>query len=366
MSFFLECLFYYINQILNIALVQGIINTNLAYYQKIIVGTLVVAMVCVSVFALIKTTKNRNLYLDIPFIYIATFIDFFVLICMPEIPIKFIWSVPLKLAADIFLAIRFFKWVNNIVKKHKKPEKKNILAFICYIFLLILTVVLLVVNSFDLKKDEVTFQEIDNVNKCYDYTQEYLISLPDSVMLENIYEVTQATVDGAFDNAYFVSQYSDGVIVDTINQVAGISSAEKKRDYCDIIAMHLKTLLALGKTEEYQAFFIENCSYLVFPDWSYYFDLWVQEKNYTLTADDFDVIIDAYDEALGLCDNDVDRLIILDSIIDFYTEFASNDEKVNEYKQLKSDIYDRNDYQLLLDESKYRSEYLSENLKIDV
>lgn len=364
MSFFVQCLFYYINQLLNIALVQGLNISDFTDFQKILIGIFVVVMVCVSLFTVVKIPENRKLYLDIPLVYIATLVIFFVVIFTQDSPIKLAWSTPISLVADVFLAIRFVKWVKDIAQKHRKPKKKNVIIFICYVVLLVLTVAFIGVGSVDSENSEATVQEVDNINQCYYLTQEYLTSLPDTATLQVIDKATQGAVDGDFKKAYSDTKYYDGMIKDTINQLAGLSSSERKRDYCDIVALRLKTLLVLGKTEEYKIFFIENCSYLIFPDWSYYFNLWANEENYHLSDEQLNTIIQAYDDALALCDNDTDRLIIIDAIEDFYSEFAPDDEAVNGYKKLKSDIYDRNDYQVLLDESKYRSEYLSEKLKV--
>ncbi len=143
-----------------------------------------------------------------------------------------------------------------------------------------------------------------------------------------------------------------------------LKDMNSKRAYADIVALRLKTLISLKDYDSYNEFFIDNCGYLLYVDDCFYFDLWANDS-YSLSNQDFDTIISGFINILEISDNDYDRLFITSDIIDFYNKYDPDNDEVEKYRKLRSEIYDNNAYEELLETARNNRGYLTEELAVE-
>jgi len=68
---------------------------------------------------------------------------------------------------------------------------------------------------------------------------------------------------------------------------------------------------------------------------------------------------------LDLADNDSDKLFIIQDILDFYNKYAPDNDEVEKYRKLRSELYDRNDFEALLEDARNSRGYLTEALAVE-
>ena len=199
-----------------------------------------------------------------------------------------------------------------------------------YLFLTLFVVAFSFVDFDAIKYSKPSQEEIDLLNECYYYTENYLEVLPeDSNKITDIYETTDYIIENEiFYKAYSKSEYhsnSGNVITKTLYSV---KNNKKQLSYAEIVALHLKTLVVLEKDVEYSEFFKGNSNILIYPGNMFYLECWKKEDSSLKNENILKTILIGYENILTLCDNDIDKIKILNSIINFCDVFDSTNTQV--------------------------------------
>lgn len=344
MSFLNQCLFYFINQLFYILSGESL-SFNLETPGKLILVFLSFVMMAIG-FAMVSKAKNQKIkYLDIPLIFFSTAFGIIWETFGPTHPLLEIIPALVGLVPSIFFTVRCIMWFVDVIKKRRTPNKKNAIVLISYI---LATIALMSLAFIDFKSsdDEPAQKEIQLLDECYDYTQNYLYNLPaDKTELQKIADTTQLIIDNdIFDKAYEESKFYKNSEIKFFKAMVKIKQTLKENSYAEVVALHLKTLIVLNEDERYNDFFVDNCSYLICPELSFYYDVWENEKTYTLTDDSFETVINGYKEILSLCDNDNDKILVLHAMCEFYDKFDSENEEGDYYTSEVVDLYNYDSY----------------------
>ena len=322
-------------------------------------------MTVVGFIAVFKSNKRPIRYLDIPLMFLASAITIvFEMYVSYANPLSLLPGF-LALIPSAFYIVRCIQWFIDVKKKRRIPQRKNIIVVIAYVVATLLMCSLLFVD-FSVKKQNPTSEEIKLVNECYDYTEKYLINLPaDKAILQEIERITAVvTKDDTFVKAYENSLFNQKEDSSVIIETAKTNIMNRRIVYAKVVALRLKTLMALKDYESYNEFFVKNSGYLFSAGLSYYLDLWVNDT-YILTERDIEVIVQGYENTLGLCEDDLDRYFILGDIIDFYNEFDPDNERIDNFEKKRDMLLSSLQLEEYFIKSNKKQGYLSEKLAIE-
>lgn len=364
MSFLSQAIFYFINGFIDFLAGDHLSLDVTTGFNFLLIGISVVMMI-IGFIAIFRIKGKAVKYLDIPLIFVTSILN--IVFDMYVSDFSDFSLVPgfFGLIPGAFYTVRVIKWIIDVAKKRRKPQKKNAIVVVVYVLATISLFALMFVD-FEADKQKPTEEEIQLVDKCYEYTTKYLTSLPtDEATLQDIEAITaEVTEKDIFVRSFDESEYyknSQGGILRGVTQLKDIN---RKGAFADIVALRLKTLIALKDYDSYNKFFIDNCGYLLYVDDGYYFDLWANDS-YVLSKKDFNVIISGFINILELADNDSDRLFINSDIIDFYNQYDPDNDKIEKYYKLRSDIYNNNDFEDLLETARNNRGYLTEALAVE-
>ena len=364
MSFLAQAIFYFINSLIDF-LAGDYLSFDVTDGFNYILISISAIMTVIGFVAIFKAKGPSLKYLDIPLIFVTSILNIVFDMYVSDFSKFSLVPSFFGLIPCIFYTVRIIRWIVDVAKKRRKPEKKNAVVVVAYI---LATIFIFSLNFVDFSgnKQKPTDTEIQLVNKCYEYTTKYLTDLPtDKTTLQEIDDITaKVTVNDIFVVTFDKSEFyknSQGGILRGSEKLKDMNS---KRAYADIVALRLKTLIALKDYNSYNEFFIDNCGYLLYVDDGFYFDLWANDS-YSLSEQDFDAIISGFINILELADNDSDRLFINSDIIDFYNKYEPDNDEVEKYRKLRSEIYDRNDYEVLLETARNNRGYLTEELAVE-
>lgn len=365
MSFLSQVVFYFINSLIDF-LAGDLLSFELTNeFKFVLIG--ISAIMTVIGFRTISKTRVKVLnYLDIPLIFVTSILkivfDMYVSVvsCFVLVP-SFLGLIP-----GTIYTIRVIRWIIDVAKKRRKPQKKNAIVVVAYI-LATVSVFSLAFVDFSGNKQKPTEEEIQLVNKCFEYKGLYLYNIPtyEPTLLE-IEKVTgNATESDVFIRCYKASLFYKTGDDTVLNKPVKVMNMNRRKAYAEIVALRLKTLIALKDYEAYNEFFVDNCGYLFYVDNSFYFDLWVND-DYALTEADFAAIISGYESILSLCDNDIDRYFILGDVIDFYYQFESDNKDMEEFEKTRNDIFSSFDLEDTINKlNDSTGGYYSESLAIE-
>lgn len=364
MSFLSQAIFYLVNSLIDF-LAGDYLSFDVTDRFNYILIIISAIMLVVAFIAIFRTKDKAIKYLDVPLIFVTSILN--IVFDMYVSDFSKFTLVPsfFGLIPSLFYTVRVIKWLVDVAKKRRKPQKKNAIVVVGYVLATISLFSLMFVN-FGAVKQNPTDTEIQLVNKCYEYTNKYLTNLPtDKTTLQEIEDITaKVTEKDVFVKSFYKSEFyknSEGGILRGAEKLKDMKS---KRAYADIVALRLKTLIALKDYDSYNEFFIDNCGYLLYVDDGFYFDLWANDS-YSLSEHDFNAIISSFINILELADNDSDRLFINSDIIDFYNKYEPDNDEVEKYRKLRSEIYDRNDYEDLLEAARNNRGYLTKELAVE-
>ncbi len=330
MSFLSQCIFYLISSVIN-TISGKVVSENTINAGGFILIGVALAMSAVGFVAFSKVEERKRRYLDIPLIYVSIALDILIAMFVPKLEIV---GTLFSLVPGTCCLVREIKWLIDVVKKIRKPQKKNAIVLTAYILIEACLFSLSFVD-FEALKNKPTAEEIQLVNSCYTYTESYLTAFPaDKTKIQEIADITQLTTEeGIFKRAYGESDYFLKGDYGLLHKVPEMKDLYRKKDYADVVALRLKTLIALKDYDAYTEFFVENCGYLSIVEKNMYLDCW-KNDNYKLTEEDFDAIILGYEKALALCDNDYDRFDILTDILNFYDEYEPDNNEAEKYNEM--------------------------------
>jgi len=278
MSFLSQCIFYFINGVIDF-LAGAHLSFNVTNgFRFLLIGVSVV-MTIVGFVAIFKSKGKTLKYLDIPLIFVISILTIIFEIYVSEH--SFLYFIPgiLGLIPGTFYTIRIIRWIVDVAKKRRKPQKKNAIVVVAYILATISVFALMFVD-FGADKQKPTEEEIQLVDKCYGYTTKYLTNLPtDEATLQDIEAITAKVTENdvfvkSFDKSEFYKNSPGGLL----RGVEVLKDMNSKRAYADIVALRLKTLIVLKDYDNYNKLFIDNCGYLFFVDDGFYFDLWANDN----------------------------------------------------------------------------------------
>lgn len=364
MSFLSQCIWYFLKAAIGF-FANGELLWGISDNARLVLAGVSLVMTVAGFVYIFKTASKPVRYLDIPLIFLVSALEIVFEIYVSQFSAFSLVPGILGLIPGAFYTVRCFRWFIDVVHKKRKPEKKNVIVLAGYIIASLVFISFMFID-FGADKQKPTQNEIQLVNECYDYTQMYLSSLPtDKSELRKIDDVTEKITEASvFKRAYDKSEFyknSDGGI---FRGATKLKQMTRQRAYADVVALRLKTLIALKQYDAYYDLFINNCGYLFYADNSYYLELWVNDT-YDLSDEDFDAIISGYLGALELCDYDSDRLFITGDIVDFYEEYEPDNADIEKYRELRSQIYDANDFEDLLETVRENPGYASEKLAIE-
>ena len=364
MSFLSQAIFYFVNSLIDF-LAGDYLSfdvTDRFNYILIIISAIITVIGFIAIF---EAKGPIVKYLDIPLIFVTSILNIVFDMYVSDFSKFSLVPSIFGLIPSLFYTVRVIKWLVDVAKKRRKPQKKNAIVVVVYVLTTISLFSFMFVD-FGADKQKPTDAEIQLVNKCYEYTTKYLTNLPtDKTTLQEIDDITAKVTERdvfvkSFDESEFYKNSSGGILRGTEK----LKDMNNKRAYADVVALRLKTLIALKDYDSYNEFFVDNCGYLLYVDDSFYFDLWANDC-YNLSEQDFNAIISGFINILELANNDSDRLFINSDIIDFYNEYEPDNDEIEKYYELRSEIYNRNDYEELLETARNNRGYLTDVLAVE-
>ena len=361
MSFLAQCIFYLISSIINTFSGKVVSENTISVGGFILIGV-ALAMSAVGFVAFSKVEERKRRYLDIPLVFVSIALDILITMFVPKLEIV---GALFALIPGTCCLAREIKWLIDVVKKRRKPQKKNAIVLIAYILAEACLFAIALID-FEALKNKPATEDIALVNSCYIYTESYLTAFPDDEKtVWEIADITEKTTEnGVFKKAYSESDYFIKGDYNLLHKLAAAKNAVRKEDYADVVALRLKALIALKDYDGYTEFFVKNCGYLSIVEKNMYFDCW-KNDNYKLTEEDFDAIISGYDKALALCDNDYDRLDILTDICSFYEEYEPHNTEAEKYNKMRQAIPVEVELEKLTGSPKDPIGYNSEKLAVE-
>ena len=365
MSFLSQVVFYFVNNLINF-LANDLLSFDITDGFKFILIGVSAIMTVIGFIAIFRTKGQTTKYLDIPLIFVASILK--IVFDMYVSVVSYFALVPsvFGLIPGIFYTIRVIRWIIDVAKKRRKPQRKNAIVVVAYI-LAAISVFALTFVDFSGNKQKPTEEEIDLVDKCFEYKGMYLYNIP-------TYEPTLIEIEkltgNATENDVFIRCYKDTLFYKTgdnniLNKSVKVTNMNRRKAYAEIVALRLKTLIALKDYKAYNEFFVDNCGYLFYVDNSFYFDLW-KNDDYALTEADLATIISGYKNILSLCDNDIDRYFILGDITDFYYQFDSDNKEMEEFENTRNDIFSSLDLEETINKlNDSTGGYYSESLAVE-
>ena len=365
MSFLSQTIFYFINCFICF-LAGDHLSFDITDTLKFTLVGISAIMTVIGFIAIFKTKGKALNYLDIPLIFVTSILkivfDMYVsaVSCFALVP-SFFGLIP-----GTIYTIRVIRWIIDVAKKRRKPQKKNTVVVVAYILAMV-SVFSLAFVDFSGNKLKPTEEEIQLVDKCFEYKGLYLYNIP--TYEPTLLEIEKVT-GNATENDVFISCYKESLFYKTgdnsiLNKPVKVTNMNRRKAYAEIVALRLKTLIVLKDYEAYNEFFVDNCGYLFYVDNSFYFDLW-KNDDYALTEEDFATIISGYENILSLCDNDIDRYFILGDITDFYNQFEPDNKDAEEFEKTRNDIFSSFDLEDIINKLKDSTGgYYSENLAIE-
>ena len=365
MSFLTQVIFYFINSLINF-LDNDLLPFEITNGFKFVLIGIAAIMTVIGFIAIFKTRGKALNYLDIPLIFVTSILK--IVFDMYVSEVSYFALVPsfLGLIPGTIYTIRVIRWIIDVAKKRRKPQKKNVVVVVAYI-LATVSVFSLAFVDFSEDKQKPTEEEIQLVDKCFEYSGMYLYNVP--TYEPTLIEIEKVT-GNATENDVFIRCYKESLFYKTgnnniLNKPVKVMNINRRKAYAEIVALRLKTLIAIKDYESYNEFFVDNCGYLFYVDNSFYFDLW-KNDDYLLTEEDFAAIISGYENILSLCDNDIDRYFILGDIIDFYNQFNPDNKDVEEFEEVSNDIFSSFDLEDTINKLKDSTGgYSSEKLTIE-
>lgn len=365
MSFLSQVIFYFINRSIDF-IASDLFPFEITNGFKFVLIGIAAIMTVIGFIAIFKAKGQSINYLDIPLIFVTSILK--IVFDMYVSVVSYFALVPsfFGLIPGTIYTIRVIRWIIDVAKKRRKPQKKNAVVVVAYI-LATVSVFSLAFVDFSGDKQKPTEEEIQLVNKCFEYSGMYLYNIP-------TYEPTLLEIENVTENVtesdVFIKGYKESLFYKTgdksiLNEPVKVTNMNRRKAYAEIVALRLKTLIILKDYEAYNEFFVDNCGYLFYVDNSFYFDLW-KNDDYALTEEDFATIISGYENILSLCDNDIDRYFILGDITDFYNQFEPDNKDAEEFEKIRNDIFSSFDLEDTINKLKDSTGgYCSENLAIE-
>lgn len=364
MSFLSQAIFYFINTFIDY-LAGDYLSFDVTDGFNYILISISAIMTVIGFIAIFKAKGPSVKYLDIPLIFVVSILNIVFDMYVSDFSKFSLVPSFFGLIPGVFYTVRVIRWIIDVAKKRRKPQKKNAIVLLVYILATISVLALMFVD-FGADKQKPTDAEIQLVNKCYEYTTNYLTNLPvDEATLQDIEAITaKVTKNDVFVKSFDKSEFYKNSLGGLMRGVEVLKDMNSKRAYGDIVALRLKTLISLKDYDSYNEFFIDNCGYLFYVDDGFYFDLWANDS-YSLSQQDLDTIITGFINILELADNDSDKLFIIQDILDFYNKYDPDNDEVEKYRKLRSELYDRNDFEELLEDARNSRGYLTEALAVE-
>lgn len=349
MTLLLQCVFYFCYNLFNLFAINMVeyVSQPLGYILLVSSFLLFVA----TIFSIVVTKAKFIKYLDLPLIFISAFIRAISFCFLENVSILSIITLIISYIASIICGIRVIICVVSFFKEKRDIHRKSAIIISSYVFLTLCAVGFNFIDFDAIKYSKPNQNDIDLLNECYYYTENYLEVLPtDSKRIRDIYEVTDNVIQNeVFFKAYSKSEYHNDSEKNFLKNFNSVKSNEKQLSYAEIVALHLKTLAILEKDIEYNEFFKSNCNILIYPGNMFYLECWKTENPSLKEENTLKTILTGYENILTLCDNDIDIIKILNSIINFCDAFDSTntqtyykqrEEIESRYDDLYEDLYD--------------------------
>lgn len=365
MSFLSQVILYFINGVIDF-LAGDPLSFEITDELKFVLIGIATIMIVIGFIAIFKAKGQMINYLDIPLIFVTNILN--IVFNMFVSDVSYFALVPsfFGLIPGTIYTIRVIRWIIDVAKKRRKPKKKNAVVVVVYILAMV-SVFSLAFVDFSGNKQKPTQEEIQLVDKCFEYSGMYLYNVP--TYEPTLLEIEKVT-GNATENDVFIRCYKESLFYKTgdnniLNKPVKVININRRKAYAEIVALRLKTLIALKDYEAYNEFFVDNCGYLFYADNSFYFDLW-KNDDYALTEEDFATIISGYESILSLCDNDIDRYFILGDVTDFYHQFEPDNKDVEKFEKTRNDIFSSFDLEDTINKLKDSTGgYYSESLAIE-
>ena len=166
-----------------------------------------------------------------------------------------------------------------------------------------------------------TNDEINQLQLFYENYEQSLSAFPtDEETLEKMYIVSKHVFDeDLFFKAFNETSYYDKcqLLRDNSGYVIKSKKYFQNQLYDEAIFFHLKLLLALDDYEEYKTFFVKYYRWFVDSIEVEFVVYLFEEDGFELSEQDIEIVVQGYNKALNCCDNDIDRVVVLQDLCDF-------------------------------------------------
>lgn len=210
-----------------------------------------------------------------------------------------------------------------------QKHKRNVLLGVYLSTFLILFVGVFACNYTD--KNFATDEEIELLNKCYNYSEQYLYStLPtDKQELEVMQKDIEAVLDGdVFKRTVSKSNYKQRFLkVQNDNEEGFYSTTTEKSEYAnELIFLKCKILLALDKNDEFIRYYQENQYY--FGCWTDLFHYYLENNVDNFSDDDIEAIDKCMKTVLKSDENNVIKFFAHANLIKIYKDCENYETEI--------------------------------------
>ena len=189
-----------------------------------------------------------------------------------------------------------------------------------------------------------TTDEVNNLQLFYDNQKISLVEFPyDQDTLLKMYDISKDVFDNdiffkAFDKTDYLNECKE--LKNNSNYVLKPQKYFENELYNQAIYYHLKLLLSLNKSDEYYEFFLEYYHCFAGSVESDFNENLFLDDGFKLTKQNVDVITQGYEKALGCCENDVDRFVVLQDLCNFLEKCDEQNETREMFLEQSNKILD--------------------------
>ncbi len=217
-------------------------------------------------FAFLILKKKRSGYFGAMILYLIDFISALVILCTNITPLQE-WNTELSIyffatiwITPILSFVFYVAYIDNFNPEIQKTPKHVEIFLIAVCTILVGCVSLVWIDG---DKKEATESEVATLNRCYEYSEQYLYeALPDD---RATLEKMQSDIEVVFGKDLFFNTFNQSEYFDRLKTEQKSNSntpIEMKSEYAnELMYLKCKILLKLDKNEEYVDYYLETRQY---------------------------------------------------------------------------------------------------------
>lgn len=276
-------------------------------------------------------------YTSVILLYFLDMVASLVIFCTSETTLQE-WDIKDLLINVIALflapAVICFLTYSFLGKLRKKWKTKGFKIFCSTVFSVV--IIAIGVMWFNGNKQIATDEEIATLNRCYEYSEQYLYkTLPDD---KETLETMQSDIEEVFEKELFFTAFNKSKYFDCLKEIQKTETSERpvhiKSGFAnELMYLKSKILLKLDKDDEYINYYIENRRWFSTAEVKFFYKYLEKDiKNYS--DDDCEVVKKACVEFM---DEDVKRIEKFWATID-YSRAAGKDLTKEERQEITKEF----------------------------